>query len=166
MMHITRDLCGGQICVTPDFASFTNPETEPWLRKFYSINEEWKAEDRRRLLAYARDLLNSDYAGHRLTFQLFAQSPPFAHLLAVYRNFDFAESMRIVRESAGLSERVDLTTARRPQQDGTSASESVGATPASALSTIPPITSNGPSPSPPLNEAPPLIPTKRSLPRS
>ena len=25
MMHITRDLCGGQICVTPDFASFTNP---------------------------------------------------------------------------------------------------------------------------------------------
>ena len=33
-----------------------------------------------KLLAYARDLLNSDYAGHRLTFQLFAQSPPFAHL--------------------------------------------------------------------------------------
>lgn len=27
-------------------------------------------------LAFARDLLNSDYAGHRLTFQLFAQSPP------------------------------------------------------------------------------------------
>ena len=87
-------LCGGQICVTPDFASFTNPETEPWLQKFYTINDEWKAEDRRRLLAYARDLLNSDYAGHRLTFQLFAQSPPFAHLLAVYCNFDFAEPMR------------------------------------------------------------------------
>ena len=111
MMHITRDLCGGQICVTPDFASFTNPETEPWLQKFYTINEDWQAEDRRKLLAYARDLLNSDYAGHRLTFQLFAQSPPFAHLLAVYRNFDFAEPMRIVRESAGLSERVDGKTA-------------------------------------------------------
>ena len=114
MMHITRDLCGGQICVTPDFASFTNPETEPWLRKFYTINEEWQAEDRRRLLAYARDLLNSDYAGHRLTFQLFAQSPPFAHLLAVYRNFDFSGPMRIVRESAGLSEQVDRKTAREP----------------------------------------------------
>ena len=106
MMHITRDLCGGQICVTPDFASFTNPETAPWLEKFYTISEDWQAEDRRKLLAYARDLLNSDYAGHRLTFQLFAQSPPFAHLLAVYRNFDFAEPMRIVRESAGLSNRV------------------------------------------------------------
>ncbi len=47
------------------------------------------AEDRRKLLAFARDLLNSDYAGHRLTFQLFAQSPPFAHLAAVYRNFDW-----------------------------------------------------------------------------
>jgi 4-hydroxyphenylacetate 3-monooxygenase len=106
MMHLTRDLCGGQICVTPDFASFTNPETEPWLKKFYTINENWQAEDRRKLLAYARDLLNSDYAGHRLTFQLFAQSPPFAHLLAVYRNFDFTEPMRIVQESAGLSDRV------------------------------------------------------------
>src|SRR3954454_16427234 len=107
MMHITRDLCGGQICVTPDFASFTNPETAPWLSKFYTINEDWQAEDRRKLLAYARDLLNSDYAGHRLTFQLFAQSPPFAHLLAVYRNFDFREPMRIVRESAGLSKQVE-----------------------------------------------------------
>ena len=36
---------------------------------------EFDAEDRRRLFAFARDLLNSDYAGHRLTFQLFAQSP-------------------------------------------------------------------------------------------
>src|SRR4051812_6603556 len=115
MMHITRDVCGGQICVTPDFASFTNPETEPWLRKFYTINEDWQAEDRRKLLAYARDLLNSDYAGHRLTFQLFAQSPPFAHLLAVYRNFDFREPMRIVRESAGLSKRVE---GKRPVHRG------------------------------------------------
>jgi 4-hydroxyphenylacetate 3-monooxygenase len=166
MMHITRDLCGGQICVTPDFASFTNPETEPWLQKFYTISEDWRAEDRRRLLAYARDLLNSDYAGHRLTFQLFAQSPPFAHLLAVYRNFDFAEPMRIVRESAGLSERVDRTTASRPQEDGRSTSESVGATPASAAAAFAPITPNGPSPSPPLSEATPLIPSKRSVPPS
>jgi 4-hydroxyphenylacetate 3-monooxygenase len=37
------------------------------------VNDEWTADDRRRLLALARDLLNSDYAGHRLTFQLFAQ---------------------------------------------------------------------------------------------
>src|SRR3954447_10637193 len=106
MMHLTRDLCGGQICVTPDFGAFSDPDTAEWLRKYYTINENWEAEDRRKLLAYARDLLNSDYAGHRLTFQLFAQSPPFAHLLAVYRNFDFSEPMRIVQRSAGLSERV------------------------------------------------------------
>ena len=118
MMHITRDLCGGQICVTPDFASFVNPETGPWLDKFYTINEEWQAEDRRKLLAYARDLLNSDYAGHRLTFQLFAQSPPFAHLLAVYRNFDFAEPMRIVRDSASLSNRVEGRAAAHDGHSG------------------------------------------------
>ena len=59
------------------------PETGPWLQKYYTVNEGWVAEDRRKLLAFARDLLNSDYAGHRLTFQLFAQSPPYAHLAAV-----------------------------------------------------------------------------------
>jgi hypothetical protein len=141
MIHITRDLCGGQICVTPDFASFTNPETEPWLQKFYTINEDWQAEDRRKLLAYARDLLNSDYAGHRLTFQLFAQSPPFAHLLAVYRSFDFSEPMRIVRKSAGLSKQVDRKAPG--QQDGKSPSEPVGAAPMSPAFTA--ITTNGPS---------------------
>ena len=104
MMHIARELCGGQICITPDAASFRNPETGKWLNKFYSINEDWESEDRRKLLAYARDLLNSDYAGHRLTFQLFAQSPPFANLAAVYRNFDWTSSLGHVHRGAGLSE--------------------------------------------------------------
>jgi 4-hydroxyphenylacetate 3-monooxygenase len=106
IMHIARELCGGQICVTPDYATFVNPETKPWMDKFYTIGEEWVAEDRRKLLAFARDLLNSDYAGHRLTFQLFAQSPPFANLAAVYRSFDWNESLRVTRDAAGLSDNV------------------------------------------------------------
>lgn len=106
MMHITRELCGGQICITPDAAAFRDPESGQWLDKFYSINDEWLAEDRRKLLAFARDLLNSDYAGHRLTFQLFAQSPPFAHLAAVYRSFDWGSTLRFTHKSAGLSNRV------------------------------------------------------------
>ena len=106
MMHLVRELCGGQICVTPDAAAFRDPETAPWLEKFYTVNEDWVAEDRRKLLAFARDLLNSDYAGHRLTFQLFAQSPPFAHLAAVWRNFDWRKPAELARRSAGLSERV------------------------------------------------------------
>ncbi|MFF1260135.1 MULTISPECIES: 4-hydroxyphenylacetate 3-hydroxylase family protein [unclassified Streptomyces] len=113
MMHIARELCGGQICITPDKASFDHPDTKPWLDKFYSINEHWVAEDRRKLLAYARDLLNSDYAGHRLTFQLFAQSPPFAHLGAVYRNFDWEGPLDLVRDAAGLSDNVLGTLGRK-----------------------------------------------------
>jgi len=109
MMHIARELCGGQICVTPDKASFDSPDTKPWLDKFYSVNENWIADDRRKLLAFARDMLNSDYAGHRLTFQLFAQSPPFAHLAAVYRNFDWEGPLEFVRKAAGLSDRVMKT---------------------------------------------------------
>ena len=78
-----------------------------WLDKYYSINENWVAEDRRKLLAFARDLLNCDYAGHRLTFQLFAQSPPFAHLAAVYRNFDFDGPLGLCqRPPAGFSDQI------------------------------------------------------------
>ena len=106
MMHLARELCGGQICVTPDSATFAHPETKPWMDKYYSINDNWVADDRRKLLAFARDLLNSDYAGHRLTFQLFAQAPPFAHLAAVYRNFDWDGPLEFVKDAAGLSDRV------------------------------------------------------------
>jgi 4-hydroxyphenylacetate 3-monooxygenase len=115
MMHTARELCGGQICLTPDAATFAHPEAGRWLEKYYSINEDWIAEDRRKLLAFGRDLLNSDYAGHRLTFELFAQSPPFAQLAAVYRNFDWQGPLDVVRYSAGLSERV---TGRRPEAVG------------------------------------------------
>ncbi len=106
MMHIARELCGGQICITPDAATFAHPDTKDWLDKYYNVNENWIADDRRKLLAFARDLLNSDYAGHRLTFQLFAQSPPFAQLGAIYRNFDFEGPLDLVRKAADLSDRV------------------------------------------------------------
>lgn len=106
MMHLARELCGGQICVTPDAATFAEPEAGKWLKKFYTVNENWESEDRRRLLAFARDLMNSDYAGHRVTFELFAQAPPFAHLNAVYRNFDWKTPLEFVRNAAGLSDRV------------------------------------------------------------
>ena len=49
MMHVARELCGGQICVTPDAAAFRNPEISPWLQKYYSINADWVADDRRKL---------------------------------------------------------------------------------------------------------------------
>ena len=102
MMHLARDLTGGQLCVTPSAAAFDDPETGPYLHKYLAIGDI-DAEDRRRLLAFARDLLNSDYAGHRLTFQLFAQSPAFAHLLAVYNNYDFSGPAELVQQYAGLS---------------------------------------------------------------
>jgi 4-hydroxyphenylacetate 3-monooxygenase len=117
MMHIARELCGGQLCVTPNAATFEAPETKPWMDKYYTVNDDWVAEDRRKLLAFGRDLLNSDYAGHRLTFQLFAQAPPFAHLAAVYGNFDWDGPLDFVRKSAGLSERVKPESPR-PEGDG------------------------------------------------
>lgn len=103
MMHVTRELCGGQVCVTPDAAAFDSGGSAPWLEKFYSINDRWPAQDRRRLLAFTRDLLNSGYAGHRLTFALFAQSPPFAQLNALYNSFNFDAAVEFASRSAGIT---------------------------------------------------------------
>jgi len=110
MMHLARDLCGGQLCVTPSAESFEDPEAGPWLHKYLAVGE-FPAEERRRLFAFARDLLNSDYAGHRLTFQLFAQAPAFSHLLAVYNDYDFAGPADLVRRYAGLEHPVDVRPA-------------------------------------------------------
>jgi 4-hydroxyphenylacetate 3-monooxygenase len=107
MMHIARELCGGQICVTPNEAAFKSAGSGSWLEKFYSLNDNWQAEDRRKLLAFARDLLNSDYAGHRLTFIQFAQAPHFNHLAAVYNAFDFSGPLDFVKRAADLSDRVN-----------------------------------------------------------
>jgi len=101
IMHTVRDLAGCQISLTPSAAQFANPETAPWLNKYFAIGDV-EAEERRKLLAYGRDLLNSDYASHRLTFQLFAQSPPFSHLLAVYNNYDFEPATELMRQSADI----------------------------------------------------------------
>ncbi len=106
MMHIARELCGGQICVTPNAAAFETPGSGDWLSKFYTLNEKWDSHDRRKLLAFARDLLNSDYAGHRLTFVQFAQAPHFNHLAAVYNSFDFSGPLDFVRKAADLSDRI------------------------------------------------------------
>jgi len=50
--------------------------------------------------------LNSDYAGHRLTFVQFAQAPHFNHLNAVYNAFDFSGPLDFVKRAAGLSDQI------------------------------------------------------------
>jgi 4-hydroxyphenylacetate 3-monooxygenase len=103
MMHLVRDLCGCQISLVPSAATFDAAGPGELLSKYFRIGDI-DAGDRRKMLAYARDLLNSGYAGHRLTFQLFAQSPPFSHLLAVYNNYDFGPAVDRMAKSAGLAD--------------------------------------------------------------
>ena len=105
VMHLVRDLCGCQVSLMPSKAMFDSPGAGDWLQKYFRVGEI-PAEERRKLFALARDLLNSDYAGHRLTFQLFAQSPPFSHLLAVYNNYDFSGPLDLVARYSKVAEAV------------------------------------------------------------
>jgi 4-hydroxyphenylacetate 3-monooxygenase len=102
MVHLTRELVGGQLAVTPDTATMTDPRIKDIIEEYYSVGD-WSAQDRSKLLYFARDLLNSSYAGHRLAFEFFAQSPPFAQYNHLYSNYDFDRNREMVRRAANLS---------------------------------------------------------------
>lgn len=116
IMHLVRDLSGCQISLVPSASSFDNPEISGLLEKYFTVGEEG-AEERRKMLTFTRDLLNSDYAGHRLTFQLFAQSPPFSHLLAVYNNYDFSDVSCLVREAMDTATRTEPVARENSELD-------------------------------------------------
>ncbi|SDI17064.1 4-hydroxyphenylacetate 3-hydroxylase family protein [Alteribacillus bidgolensis] len=102
MAHLTRELVGGQLAVTPDSVTLSDPAIKGYIDKYYSVGEEWSAEERGKLLYFARDLLNSSYAGHRTTFELFAQSPPFAQQMAAFSSFDMEPQREMVKKAANL----------------------------------------------------------------
>lgn len=112
MMHTVRDLSGAQISLVPSASSFENPEIAGLLDKYFTVGDD-DGNERRKMLTFARDLLNSHYAGHRLTFQLFAQSPPFSHLLSMYNNYDFAEVSELVEKAANLKSDLDVDHAKK-----------------------------------------------------
>ncbi|MBD8004531.1 4-hydroxyphenylacetate 3-hydroxylase family protein [Bacillus norwichensis] len=108
MLHLTRELVGGQLAVTPDSVTIQHPEVKGYIDKYYSL-AGWDAEDRTKLLFFARDLLNSSRGGHQTTFELFAQGPPFTQLQAAFNNFDLEPSRQMVRKAANIfSEKAEL----------------------------------------------------------
>ncbi|WP_257350969.1 4-hydroxyphenylacetate 3-hydroxylase family protein [Pseudalkalibacillus decolorationis] len=108
MAHLTRELVGGQLAVTPDSVTISDPAIQEYVDKYYSVGE-WGTKDRAKLLYFARDLLNSSSAGHRQTFELFAQSPPFAQQLAAFHSFDMEGQRELVRKAANLKSSEPIT---------------------------------------------------------
>ncbi|EGQ26902.1 4-hydroxyphenylacetate 3-hydroxylase family protein [Sporosarcina newyorkensis] len=107
MAHLARELVGGQLAVTPDMETMKDPQIKQYIDRFYSVGE-WSSEERAKLLYFARDLLNSSLAGHQITFELFAQSPPFAQHAAVFNNYDLSPNREMVMKAANLSSQLAL----------------------------------------------------------
>ncbi|HWL26132.1 MAG TPA: 4-hydroxyphenylacetate 3-hydroxylase N-terminal domain-containing protein [Ureibacillus sp.] len=101
MAHLTRELVGGQIAITPDIETINHPDVKPYIEQFYSIGD-WSAEERTKLLYFARDLLDSSHAGHQISFELFAQAPPFAQYAATFNNFDLNPARELVKKAANI----------------------------------------------------------------
>lgn len=59
-MNVTRDLCGGQLSLMPSAAALYSHKTGDWLREYSTLIEDCTAEERRKLMAFAHDLVRSD----------------------------------------------------------------------------------------------------------
>ena len=107
------DLCGSQLCMTPDAATFELPRRVKWLDKYLAISEI-DAEVRRRLFAFARVLLDSGCAGTDSPSSCSRGHPQFAHLLAVYNNYDSWVRRTWSGASPHLGEPSSTRAGRRP----------------------------------------------------
>ncbi|KQL44270.1 4-hydroxyphenylacetate 3-hydroxylase [Brevibacillus choshinensis] len=102
MAHLCRELVGGQLAVTPDSATIADPQIKEYIDQYYTLDGGWTPEKRTKLLYFARDLLNSAYGGHQITFELFAQAPPFAQYMAAFNHFDLNPVRDMVTKAAHL----------------------------------------------------------------
>ncbi|NTA19854.1 4-hydroxyphenylacetate 3-hydroxylase N-terminal domain-containing protein [Agrobacterium tumefaciens] len=102
IIHITRELCGGQPPLTSGHDTFFMAEVRDISKKYYSLSDEWDHERRHKLISLTNDLLNSEYSNYRLNFYMFAHSPPFAQKNAIFNSHDFESCSQFARVLAEL----------------------------------------------------------------
>ncbi len=101
MVHLLREIAGGQAVMLPDRAMLSNPEIGADLRKYFHAGD-YAAEERLRVLHLARELSASSYAGRTQAYQLFAETPIFAQEAALFATYDRDRSVTRARVAAGL----------------------------------------------------------------
>jgi len=87
MVHILREIAGGQIVMLPDQAMLDHPQTGPDIRKFFAAGSR-TAEARLPMMHLARELTASAAAGRTQAYQLFAETPIFAQEAALFATYD------------------------------------------------------------------------------
>jgi 4-hydroxyphenylacetate 3-monooxygenase len=100
MVHILREIAGGQIVMLPDQAMLEHPQTGPDIRKFFAAGSR-TAEARLPMMHLARELTASAAAGRTQAYQLFAETPIFAQEAALFATYDRESAKARARFMAG-----------------------------------------------------------------
>jgi 4-hydroxyphenylacetate 3-monooxygenase len=100
MVHILREIAGGQIVMLPDQAMLEHPQTGPDIRKFFAAGSR-TAEARLPMMHLARELTASAAAGRTQAYQLFAETPIFAQEAALFATYDRESAKSRARFMAG-----------------------------------------------------------------
>ncbi len=104
MMQAGQELVAGQHRLLAAMSPTAGPEEQGWLGRFHPPRGPGTAGDRERLMAFARETLDSDVAVDQELFRLAEQACDRAGLLAVYHAFDFSGPLDLVRRCARLSD--------------------------------------------------------------
>lgn len=100
-VQLLRDLGGGVQMISPDTATFENPEISKYAEKYFRIDDV-SAEDRARSLNLISDLTSSSFAGRMQLYQMFAEGPKMAQAALLYFTYDREKALKLAAEQAGI----------------------------------------------------------------
>lgn len=94
------DLAGGLLVTGPSGLDWESPEVRPYLEKYFV--GATPAAERLALLNLASDMLARDYAGYQTVLAVHAEGSLEAEKLMIWRSYDPAPALQLVRSLAGL----------------------------------------------------------------
>ncbi|GIX46308.1 MAG: 4-hydroxybutyryl-CoA dehydratase [Candidatus Tectimicrobiota bacterium] len=104
MVAYLQDLSGGILVTAPGEAALRHPATRPLVEKYLGGRAGVSAEERLRLLSLITDLTASDFGGYQEVLAIHAEGSIEAEKLTIHREYDFRDSLALVRYMAGLGE--------------------------------------------------------------
>lgn len=107
MLDLARQLLGAQVNLTSAMA----PPGEAggpggWLGRFQQLALPWTLRDRRRLMAFAQEMLERNDAVDRRVFRPTNPELEGIGLAQIYHKYDFSGPLHLAQRCAGLSEKV------------------------------------------------------------
>lgn len=101
LQHV-QDLTGGLLVTGPSEADWKNPETAPYLERFFGGAKGVSALDRLRAINMVSDLTTGDFGGYQAVLAIHAEGSIEAEKITILREYDAASAKTYAKWVAGI----------------------------------------------------------------